>query len=502
MSHYKREVVEGYTLEIISRCQAIIVKCQKFLSRTYVSESPVTLSKTISKMSSYLEASVKSIYNSISWDSVNDEDALNCMNRLRDADGITKLLAAHLRYIDAATTLKLPWSIVKPFTKLINSLMPNTTIMFRPLWKYNYTVIATDIKKAYRDLLSEYEDDISNEHGNLETVFENMENPFHIISFPSLERKTILLHCLLGHEIGHLISQPFFTKDLDRQFNINTREQIKSSVKAEIESMRLPTDNLFTPVIERDKTQFAIDTAIRVWKRGLEELLADIIGAMLFGPAVLFSTLEMALQDAFDSIPRQENNFYPPWRMRIREILKIIEQQHSGTKYYEVFFPLKVENFENKNVREKINARFDLIKTISTSNDDMEVINRNPILSIAYKQVLNDISVATEEFRSKLSGNLITPESLYRYLPHLIERLNNGITPNAYEPSVEDRKTVSIVEIINAAWFHRVSWEDNIFIDGGIFNKDILELRNRMNRLTLKAIEFADIEDDYQGDER
>lgn len=501
MSHYKREVVEGYTLEIISRCQAIIVRCQKFLSRTYASESPVKLSKTLSKMSSYLEAAVKSIYNSISWDSVNDEDALNCINRLRDADGITKLLAAHLRYIDAATTLKLPWSIVKPFTKLINSLIPNTTIMFRPQWKYNYTVITTDLKDAYKELLSEYEDDISDEHGNLDTVFENMKDPFHIISFPSLERKTILLHCLLGHEIGHLISQNFFTSERERQFNSNNRERIIKKVKSELETMGLPPDNLFTPVIERDRTQFAIDTAIRAWKRGLEELLADIIGAMLFGPAVLFSTLEMALQDTFDSVPRQENNFYPPWRMRIREILKIIEQHHSGTKYYEVFFPLKIENFENNNVREKINARFDLIKTISAGNDDMEGINRNPILSIVYEQVLNDISAATEEFRSKLSGNSITPETLYRYLPHLIERLNNGITPNAYEPSVKHRKNVSIVEIINAAWFHRVSWVNNIIFDGDRFNKNVLELRNRMNRLTLKAIEFADIEEDYQRSE-
>ncbi|ODS30112.1 MAG: hypothetical protein SCARUB_04773 [Candidatus Scalindua rubra] len=29
-------------------------------------------------------------------------------------------------------------------------------------------------------------------------------------------------------------------------------------------------------------------------------------------------------------------------------------------------------------------------------------------------------------------------------------------------------------------------------------DKDILELRDRMNRLTLKAIEFAGIEDDFK----
>ncbi|ODS29825.1 MAG: hypothetical protein SCARUB_05070 [Candidatus Scalindua rubra] len=459
MFHYSREVVEGYTLEIISRCQVTAEKCQDFLSRNYASEAPLNLSKTLSKMCSYLETAVKSIYNSIPWDGSNEE-ILTCITRLRDADIIVKKLAAHLRYVDGATTRKLPWSLIKPFAKLTNNLIPNTTVMLRPQWKYNYTVVTKDIKKAYYEMLYEFQDDISGEHENLEDVLKNMTEPFHIISFPSLERKNILLHCLLGHEIGHLVSQSFFTNELDKLFNSNNRERIINSVMKD----DLPPDNLFTPVIIQKRIQLALETAIDAWKRGLEELLADIIGTMLFGTAVLFSTLEIALQDDLDSIPRLENNFYPPWRMRIREILKIIE--HHGT-----FFPLKSEYFENNNIRQKVNARFDLIKRISDSKCDREKIDQDPILSIAYKQISNDISTATVEFRTRLLSNSITPDSLYRHLPHLIERINNGIPPNAYEPSVKHRETASLVEIINAAWFHRVSWENDIFTNDGTFNK-------------------------------
>lgn len=88
---------------------------------------------------------------------------------------------------------------------------------------------------------------------------------------------------------------------------------------------------------------------------------------------------------------------------------------------------------------------------------------------------------------------------MYRYLPDLIERIRHGITPNAYEPSVGDRKVVSLVEIINAAWFYRISWGNDIFANDGTLDKDILKLRNRMNRLTLKAIEFADIEVEFRN---
>ena len=44
----------------------------------------------------------------------------------------------------------------------------------------------------------------------------------------------------------------------------------------------------------------------------------------------------------------------------------------------------------------------------------------------------------------------ITPDRLYSDIEHLVIRLEHGITPNAVEFSVEDRRPAELVEIINA----------------------------------------------------
>jgi hypothetical protein len=78
-----------------------------------------------------------------------------------------------------------------------------------------------------------------------------------------------------------------------------------------------------------------------------------------------------------------------------------------------------------------------------------------------------------------------------------VDRLNNGIPPNAIERGVDERQPAEMVEIINAAWFHKIGWSETIFNKDQTFNENIYFLRNRMNNLTLKAIEYSDVELDY-----
>lgn len=494
MSHCSREVIEGYTLETISRCQAIAVKCQDLLSRDYASESPIKLSKTLSKISKYLESVVKSIYNSISWETNSTEEVLTSFTRLKDIDRYIRGVSSHLSYIDGATTQNLPWSIIRPFNKLINKFIPNTTIMFGPQWEYNYTVITDDLRDVYRRVLARYENVIPNGHEELEGVFEYMEGPFHIISFPFLERKNVLLHSLICHEIGHLISEDFIAERKPEFLPNNVNRIINSIVLDD-----LPEDNLFSPIIKEQRKQIACNNAFKAWEHGLRELLADIIGAILFGPALLFSLFEFSLNDKLDFIPNATNGFYPPWRMRIRTVFKIIEESHENSELHKTFFPLEFTDSSLNDVCKSINDRYNLIKEISSSDSDIENLQSDKPISIAYEQVLQDATDAIVYFKNELSDHLKTPDFMYRYLPHLIKRIKHGITPNAFEPSLENRKAVSLVEIINAVWFYKISCENNIFASDGTLNKDILKLRDRMNRLTLKAIEFSDIESEFEN---
>jgi hypothetical protein len=131
---------------------------------------------------------------------------------------------------------------------------------------------------------------------------------------------------------------------------------------------------------------------------------------------------------------------------------------------------------------------------------DKERIQKDEIAKIAYDEIEKDIPVAKQMFTDDLKSLLVTASNLYEHLPHLIERIDFGIPPNAFEQSIYERKQSTIAEIINSAWFHRVAWEDHLLKEGGEFNSEILEKRSRMNRLTLKALEYSDIEADYSNE--
>ena len=82
-------------------------------------------------------------------------------------------------------------------------------------------------------------------------------------------------------------------------------------------------------------------------------------------------------------------------------------------------------------------------------------------------------------------------------LGHLIERLENAIPPNAVENDIYNREPADMVEIINASWFYKISCTESILKQNKSFNENSYAWRDRLNNLTLKAIEYSDIEKDY-----
>ncbi len=489
MPYHSANIVERYILEIIARSRSIQDKCAYLLSKHFASESPKKLARTIIRICKYLENVINSIYTTVDITSFSEEELQNFMKILQDTDYAIQELGSQIRFVDGSITQKLPWSIIKPIEKFTKKLIPGIEIMLRPQWRYNYSVVTADLRQDYLEILAEYQDflpDISLEND----VLEDFKNPFHIISFPSLERKNILLHCLIGHEIGHLISRQYFTKNIMDDFVLTIREEINQVVEQALQTSDEP--ELFLQLKKQINKQQYLEKATIAWRRGLEEILADILGTLLFGPAMIFSALEIAIQDNLDALPELANNFYPPWRLRLREILKEIEDPSQG------FIPLPKSIFTVDRVVECVNGQFELIKKITQIENDKNIIEKDQILKIAYKEIFKHIDKAKAIFRNTLKDSAVKSTDLYRNLPHLIERLDIGIPPNAQEEIISERVPATIVDIINAAWFHKITWKDKVFNETGVFNEKILINRDIMNRLTLKAIEYADIEDDYR----
>lgn len=493
MPHRSREIIEGYTLEIISRSQANQERCKKLLSADYASHSPVSLIKVIDRMCHYLGEAAKEIYRLFNWETTNYEDNESFLLDLRDTDTIIRSLGADLRYAENAKTQIVPWSVIKPIEKFIKDLLPGITIMLTSAWEYKYSIAATDLRSQYYDDLEIYQNLLPNTSLEKE-VFQDFKQPFHIISFPALERKNILLHCLIGHEIGHLFSKIYINKDRITQFDDKIRDIVNGIVKSKY--IFAGQNPLFIQNQIKKETELEIRRASVAWQVGLAEILSDIIGAVLFGPAMLFSFFEIAIQYDIDEKPHYKNSFYPPCRLRLREILRTIDTPDQE------FFPLTKDNFELGKIKiksiESVNKRFELIKEITQNEKDKKKFQDDQILKTVYKEIDKNISEAKEIIYKDLERKVIKPSVLYKRLPYLIDRINNKIPPNAYEDSISNSETATIVEIINAVWFHKISWEDKIFNDDGSFNKDICKDRDRMNRLTLKAIEYADVQKEFR----
>jgi hypothetical protein len=478
-----RSLVEEYALEIVSRCRAIKNRCNQLLTLDFVSQSPLALARTISNVSEYLEDVVLEILHNVDWtdpDSVEDDQ-----QNLRTVDAVIHRLAAELRYIEGATTIRLPWSVISAFERLVRTLLPRTDVMLRPQWHYNYGSHVLDFRRVYLEELEGFKLLVDRD---IRRVLAPIPNHFHILTFPVLERKNILLHSLLGHEIGHLI-----VSDVAPANRRRFLRSIRNSVGQQTGRL-IPAASGDSEAIALTKSFLTVqylETAELCWERAVTELLADVVGATLFGPAALFSALEMAIQQGFDAPPARETEYYPPWRLRLRLIWETLQPIRAG------FFPVQPQAFPGPGAKkraDRINQRYDLVKEIIEQTTDIDAVQEQPVVAIAYRQVM---PLVQSKRRHLLSGPLVRhrvkASQLYTTTRPLIERLDHGVPPNVILEDSTRSQPANLVQIINAAWFHKVSWEHTDFLTDDKTSEAWRTTRNRLNNLTLKAIEFSDL---------
>ena len=490
-----RRVVDSYVVEILARARATAARCREVTSNAYVSPTPRALGEVLLRISLYLERAVGAIYLQCEWapdGTLRAEDAAI----LRNTDLLLRMLFAHLRYVEGATTARLPWSIVGAFEHLVEEALPSAQVMLRPQWKYNYATIISDLRAFYRNLLEEYQDFVVGPEplDPLKEVLDPLPRSFHIISFPALERTNILLHTVLGHELGHIASEPFVADEARRTAFVNgIIPNLTILADQELKAPKRMYGPLFETHVKDQMIQDNAETAEYIWKRALQELLSDVVGAILFGPAALFSTFEMAISRGFDEAPSPANDYYAPWRMRLRVVTETLERVSPG------FFPIPKAMFREGDVTPKVNtldAHYAKIKAEIAKTDDVAAIKRSPITDLCYQELPRYIDEGTSYLLTQggLQRFALRPEALAEKGPHLVERLASGLPPNAVEVDVLNPQPVTMAEIINAAWYYRLTCDGGppIGPDGSV-DESRLKTRRNTNLLTLKAIEYSDL---------
>jgi dCTP deaminase len=479
----QEHLTEHYPLEIVARATTVQDRCQALLANHFISDAPRVFAQTIHNICEYLAKAVPVIYAQIDWTAPED-DIEGDLRQLRNTDRIIQFLAQQLRYAEGAKIEKLPWSIVPSFDDLVSRFLPDVQIMLRAMWRYNYSFQLTNQRTFYLSLLSEYPDYLPGV--DLEKdVLKEMKRPFHIVSFPSLEQKHILLHSLLGHEVGHLLVDAYLTEEREQTFIGRVMQEVVEYTDSSIAQMG-PVEEEFKTVIRAQVLGRNVRLAKAYWRRALEEVLSDLVGALLFGPAALFSTLEMAMQGGYDVPPKEENEFYPPWRLRLRKVLRVLDEQGG-------WFPIPQNLFYDATSRAAtVSTRVRLIRELVETKTDEIKIQADTLAGIAYREVDNEIinGVAYLLDDCNLKDQRPTASRLYALLPRLIERLDCLLPPDAYQETLQDHRIASFDEILNAVWFHRAAVQP-FDKEGRTIKVDALRLRNTTNNLALKAIEFS-----------
>lgn len=488
-----RSTVEQYVLEVVARAGVARDRCSSLLTLDYPSSAPQNLARTLAASFGFLAKAVEALLVKAAWDE-GDEISTEDLSLIRYTDRAICQLAETLRSVEAASTDRLPREVVPAFERLARELVPHVTVMLRPQWTYNYTFTLSDMRAILAEYLGELID-LMPEIELESDVLSSMRDPFHIVAFPQLEQDNILLHCLLGHELGHLLVDKFLTEERTRRFS----ESVLKEVHALAEERMKPWGDgvpLLAAQMRVDLINNILQEVLRYWRRALEELLSDLVGAIMFGPAALFSTFEMAWQSGYDVCPSQHNNYYPPWRLRLRTVLGAVTSLGA-------FFPVSHSNFGKHSALEraaKLNGHWEAIVGVAECADDVYALGKNPFAALAYR----DLPAWLEEGKKYLllecgmakRHRQLKPSNLLSVLSVLIERLDSGIPPNAIEKTLDDRTRVRLVHIINAAWYAKLSRLEVAVVDGRL-DADALKARSRRNRLTIKAIQFADLADEY-----
>jgi hypothetical protein len=390
---------------------------------------------------------------------------------------LVKKVASQLRYVEGARVERTPWSFIIPLEKLAQELLPDTRLITRPQWHYNYGVveIIEQFRKATENLLS------GEEKTN---IFKDLPMCLYVFSFPSLEQKNVLLHVNFGHEIGHPFAEKYLAQEKP-DYLIKIQEKVNEYVRV----TEPPDPPLFRTTVRSDELA---KRSADIRKRALEEIICDFISVQLFGPAAVFALDEMAtFSESLDTVSRK--TWHPPWRMRLRLVLEELNWSDWEICLSEISsaFPW------GKNLELSVNEKIRSLQNVVADTTDQKHIEDDKSLAFAYDSVGEALPEVKKAIREILKPRLFAVnKDLCLDIFKSIERLYNKIPPNEIDTDEPHQvKTTGIRNILNAGWFYKLTYLNSMF---GSSSESFFSDLDILNRLILKAAEMIDLQREYQ----
>jgi len=235
---------------------------------------------------------------------------------------------------------------------------------------------------------------------------------------------------------------------------------------------------------------YMIQCAEAMLKQGLNEIIADMVGAHLFGPCILFATYEFSMTRSMDKLPTAELNqkAYPPWRYRIRAMANNLLKDDLA------FLREKRLDLGDDEAAKSIAEWVTHIEDDAANQNDRK--NMETQRELPTKIVYDTIDSAIPHIVEWIQGDRL---SSYSYslkqnasqLSDLVKRFQMNLLPSE-SGTMQGRQRADFRSILNAGWLHKLSSIEAV-------NKGEREPENQniADLLALKAIESSYVQETF-----
>lgn len=349
-----------------------------------------------------------------------------------------------------------------------------------PQATYNYTIqdLSSKIEQPIRNLFAK------NEQDALSGLF---GDPIFLIAFPRIERDNTLLHPVFGHEVGHIIAFKFLRETTNTPEFAKELQDAFAPIRQEITKKHSTNTTKLLAELQQQEVLLR-----QYWFRGLEELISDYVGLLLFGPSALFASYSVFSPSDMDQQPKGPA-YYPPSRYRLRFGLQALGEEG---------FVSTFESLCTANVTSRINAFpsvsewFKSLGALTHVRDDMNQINSEAACKAAYEWIEKTFPKAKAFAKSSVKAIVYTSDSLRTEVPELVERISLDLPPNEVGP-FKTRKSVGWASAILAAWCYSIHGKR--LTKDGPRDLNLKEIA-LVNKLTIRAVEGILMHARYQSE--
>lgn len=398
-------------------------------------------------------------------------------------------LASHIRFAEGASIDRTPGSFVRALEKLVDSmdLLPDSTLIVRPQWHYNFKIF--ELRRHYEHTLDKYL-----EPKTVQEILSKFKKNIYIISFPGFQRENIIIHTILGHELGHPIAYEYLQFIEDKTYQYDVEKRVADAFKKE---------DIFKRALkplsrdEKDKYKAKIIQTIVLLRDGfVSEILSDLVSVYVFSLGALFSLASWCRDERdIDTPDLNLNHPHPAWRTRLRLIVKELNTEDLSILNQD-FSQYHIEKSFSQEIASCIRKKLSEVEELVSIKSDEDFLESHPITQIAYhftKQALPDI-------RSFLKQRLVRYKlkSHYTDILKCAQRLQHSIPPNAineyyiYEPKIANLQTILI-----GGSLYKETFLSSMPLGQ---EKKYIERFDQLNQLLMKALELSLIHSEFHKD--